>query len=56
MSPKLETIVGQLSLVAGARQAQAANMAAIEPARAILQKRKEGSLYILVELAGDHLS
>jgi hypothetical protein len=56
MSPKLETVVGQLSLVAGARQAQATNMAAIEPARAILQKRKEGSLYILVELAGDHLS
>jgi len=55
MSPKLETIVGQLSLVAGVRQEQATNMAAIEPARAILQKPREGSLYIVVEVTGDPL-
>ena len=55
MSPKLETIVGQLSVVAGVRQEQATNMAAIEPARAILQKPREGSLYIMVEVTGDPL-
>jgi len=55
MSPKLETIVGQLSLVAGVRQEQATNMAAIEPARAILHKPREGSLYIMVEVTGDPL-
>lgn len=55
MSPKLETIVGQLSLVAGVRQEQSTNMAAIEPARAILQKPREGSLYIMVEVTGDPL-
>lgn len=55
MSRKLETIVSQLSVVAGVRQEQATNMAAIEPARAILRKPKEGSLYIMVEVTGDPL-
>jgi hypothetical protein len=55
MSLKLETVVGQLSVVAGVRQEQATSMAAIVPARAILRKPKEGSLYIVLEVTGDPL-
>jgi len=54
MSPKLETIVGQLSLAAGVRPEQATNMAAIEPAH-IPWKRKKESLYIVLEVTGDPL-
>jgi len=45
--------MGKFSLVAGARQEQATNMAAVKPARAIFQKRKKESLYLIFEVTGD---
>ena len=53
MSPKVGTVMGKFSLVAGARQEQATNMAAVKPAYGILRKRKKESLYIILEVTGD---
>lgn len=55
MSPKVGTVMGKFSLVAGARQEQATNMAAVKPAHAIFRKRKKESLYIILEVTGDPL-
>jgi len=53
MSPKVGTVIGKLSLVAGARQEQVENVAAVKPARGILRKRKKESLYIILDVTGD---
>ena len=53
MSPKVGTVIGKLSLVAGARQEQATNMAAVKPAYGILRKRKPESLHTILEVTGD---
>ena len=53
MSPKVGTVMGKLSLVAGARQERVTNVAAVKPARAIFQKRKKESLYLILEVTGD---
>jgi hypothetical protein len=53
MSPKVGTVMGKLSLVAGVRQERATNVAAVKPARAIFRKRKKESLYIILDVTGD---
>ncbi len=53
MSPKVGTVMGKLSFVAGARQERVTNVAAVKPARAIFQKRKKESLYLIFEVTGD---
>jgi len=53
MSPKIGTVMGKLSLVAGARQEQVANVAAVKPAHGILRKPKKESLYIILDVTGD---
>ncbi len=53
MSPKVGTVMGKFSLVNGARQDRAPNMAAVKPARAILRKRKQENLHIILEVTGD---
>ncbi|MBM4464756.1 MAG: hypothetical protein FJ014_04190 [Chloroflexi bacterium] len=53
MSPKLGTVMGKLSLVNGIRQEQVTNVAAVKPARAIFQRRKKESLYLILEVTGD---
>jgi len=53
MSPKLGTVMGKFSLVAGTRQEQATNMAAVKPAYGILRKHKPESLHTILELTGD---
>ncbi|MFQ5812779.1 MAG: hypothetical protein ACE5I2_06270 [Anaerolineae bacterium] len=55
MSPKVGTVMGKLSLVAGARQERVTNVAAVKPARGIFRKRKKESLYIILEVTGDPL-
>ena len=52
MSPKVGTVMGKLSFVAGAKQERVTNVAAVKPARAILQKRKKESLYLILEVTG----
>ena len=44
MNPKVGTIMGKLSVVAGARQEQVTNVAAVKPARGILRKPKKERL------------
>ena len=53
MSPKVGTVMGKLSFVAGAKQERVTNVAAVKPARAIFQKRKKESLYLILEVTGD---
>ena len=53
MSPKVGTVMGKLSFVAGAKQELVTNVAAVKPARAIFQKRKKESLYLIFEVTGD---
>ncbi len=53
MSPKVETFMGKLSLVAGTRQEWVTNMAAVQPAQSILRKRPKESLYIILDVTGD---
>ncbi len=53
MSPKVGTVMGKFSLVNGARQERAPNMAAVKPARAVFRKRKKESLHIILEVTGD---
>jgi len=53
MSPKVGTIMGKLSLVAGARQERITNVAAVKPAHPIFRKRKKESLYIILDVTGD---
>ncbi len=53
MSPKIGTVMGKISLVAGVRQERAPNVAAVKPARAIFRKRKKESLYIILDVTGD---
>ena len=53
MSPKVGTVMGKLSFVAGAKQERVTNVAAVKPARAIFQKRKKESLYLIFEVTGD---
>jgi hypothetical protein len=53
MSPKVGTVMGKLSLVAGVRQERATNVAAVKPARAIFRRRKKESLYIILDVTGD---
>ncbi len=53
MSPKVGTVMGKISFVAGARQERVTNVAAVKPARAIFQKRKKESLYLIFEVTGD---
>ncbi len=53
MSPKIGTVTGKLSLVAGVRQEWATNMAAVKPAQSIFRRRKKESLYIILDVTGD---
>ncbi len=55
MSPKVGTIMGKLSLVAGIRQEQVTNVAAVKPARTIFRKPKKETLYIMLDVTGDPL-
>ncbi len=53
MSPKVGTVIGKLSLIAGTRQEWVTNMAAVQPAQSILRKRTKESLYIILDVTGD---
>ena len=53
MSSKVGTVIGKLSLIAGARQERAENMAAVKPARGILRKGKPERLHTILEVTGD---
>jgi hypothetical protein len=55
MSPKVGTIMGKISLVAGVRQEQVTNVAAVKPARGIFRKRKKVNLYVILDVTGDPL-
>jgi hypothetical protein len=53
MSPKVRTVMGKFSLIAGARQERVMNVAAVKPSHGILRKRKKESLHIVLEMTGD---
>ncbi len=52
MDVKMETAVGQLNVVGGVRQEQAANTLAVEPRGLFARGKERGNLYVLVELIG----
>lgn len=54
MGIRLKTVVGQLSLVAGQWQAEARNLAVVEPTPRLPLRRDQGNLYVLVEMADGH--
>jgi hypothetical protein len=55
MNPKVGTIMGKLNVVAGVKQEQAMNVAAVKPARGILRKPKKERLYTILDVTGEPL-
>ncbi|HID62435.1 MAG TPA: hypothetical protein EYP49_06795 [Anaerolineae bacterium] len=53
MSIRLQTAIGQLSIVGGVARERAENVLAIEPSPLIPLGRGKGNLYVIVEVAGE---
>lgn len=53
MNPKVGTIMGKFSVVAGVKQEHVTNVAAVKPARGVLRKPKRERLYIILDVTGE---
>lgn len=53
MNPKVGTIMGKFSVVAGVKQEHVLNVAAVKPARGVLRRPKRERLYIILDVSGE---
>jgi hypothetical protein len=53
MNPRVGTIMGKFSVLAGVKQEHVVNVAAVKPARGLLRKPKRERLYIILDVTGE---